>query len=269
MEHNKYNFKGKVALVTGGSRGIGRACVLRLAQDGADVLINYFSNEEAARKVQAEAEALGVKAIIVQGDVSDEADVTRIVETAEKEFGRLDFLVSNAIGFSPELMEKVRTNPKRRQVDIPPEFFDRALSIQARAMLLCSREASNLMAKNPDGGRIIAISSVGSFRVAPNYLAPGTAKAALEAVTRYIAVDLAKQNIIVNCVSGAAVETEALQYLTRDIQKFLEASASRTPLKRPGQPEDLAAVVAFLCTPEGGWICGQTIIADGGFTLVN
>ena len=246
-------FAGQVALITGASRGIGRATAIRLAQGGANIVVNYLRHRTAAEETVAELGGLGVRSLAVRADVSDPEDLDRLFAVAKNEFGGIDILVSNAaLGVLRPVM----------QLEI--KHWQKTLDVMGRALLLCAQRAVPLMQGR--WGRIVSISSVGSTRVLPNYVAPGVAKAILETLTRYLAVELAPQGISVNAVSGGVIETEALNFFPN--QADMLAAGRRAPAGRLGQPDDLAAVVALLCRPEARWICGQTIVADGGYSLL-
>ncbi len=248
------SLKGKKALVTGGSRGIGRAIVLTLAEQGADVIINYLRNDAAANEVKALVEAKGCRAHVIQADVGRPKAIKVMFAEIEQEFGTLDILVHNAaLGVFKPMME------------LEVFHWNVSLDVNARALWLCSREAAHLMEGRR--GKIIAISSIGSRRYIPQYGAIGVSKASLEALIRYLAVDLAPQGIHVNGVAGGLVDTDALR-LHPQYEKLKAEGVSRTPAGRIGTPEDLAKVVLFLTTPESDWIYGQTIIADGGLDLL-
>ena len=262
------DFAGKVAFITGGSRGLGREIGLMLAARGARVAFTYVNNEAAAQETAAAIGAAGGESAIFKADVTNDAEVAAAIAGAGERWGRLDFLISNAISFPADIVAKVQQNRTGRQVNMPLEFFDHAHNVQARALLLCAQLARPLMLQN-GGGRIVAISSIGSIRVWQRYTVPGVAKAEMEALVKYLAVDLAADGILVNAVSGGAVDTDALNYLTRDKAKLLAETAARTPLKREGTVGDLASVVAFLCSDDARWITGQTLVADGGYSLVN
>jgi enoyl-[acyl-carrier protein] reductase III len=246
-------FAGQVALITGGSRGIGRATALRFARGGADVVVNYLRHRTAADEAVKAIEEVGSRAIAVRADVSEEADLDHLFDEARRAFGGLDVLVSNAALGTP-----------RPALDLKVKHWQKTLDVMGRALLLCAQRAVPLMEGR--WGRIIAITSIGSFRVLPNYAGPGAAKAVLETLTRYLAVELAPRGISVNAVSGGVVETDALKSFPN--QDDMLAFGKRAPLGRLGQPEDIAAVVTMLCRPEARWICGQTIIADGGYSLL-
>lgn len=248
------SLSGKIAVITGASRGIGRATALKLARHGADIVVNYLRRRSAAEETAAELRALGVRAEIVRADVGDPDDVRTLFDTVRDRFGALDILVSNAA-----------LGVLRPALELEVKHWQRTLDIMGRALLLCTQAAVPLMEGRD--GTIVSISSIGSARVIPHYIAPGAAKAVLETLTRYLAVELAPKGIIVNAVSGGLVETEALKpFEHRD--SMLNDGRSRTPLGRAGRPDDIANVVYLLCQPEARWICGQTIVADGGFSLV-
>ena len=246
-------FKGKKALVTGGSRGIGRAISLRLASEGADVAINYVKNEEAAGKTVGEIEKLGVKAAAFKADISDPKELKNLFAMVAEEFSGLDFFVSNAVSGV--------VGPAER---IGRFGWDRAMNTNARAFMLGVQQAVKLFP--PEGGKVVAVSSIGSFFCLPGYTAVGASKAALEALVRYFAKELAPKGINVNAVSGGPVETEALDYFP-DKEKLLEEWKSRTPEHRIARPEEIASVAAFLLSEDARWIQGQTIVIDGGITL--
>src|ERR671931_154884 len=245
--------QGKIALVTGGGRGIGRAITLRLASLGADVIVNYLRNAEAAEQIAAQARALGVRAEALRGHVGDPDKVTAMFETIRERFGALDILVNNAA-----------SSVIRPALELEPRHWDWTLNINARGAWLCAQRAVPLMAGR--GGRIVNISSLGSGRVLKEYLLVGVSKAALESLTRYLAVELAPLGIAVNAVAGGLVETDALQFFEHRDRMLADARA-RTPAGRMVEPDDLAGAVAFLCSEDAAMICGQTLIVDGGFSL--
>ena len=189
----------KVALVTGSGRGIGRAIALRLAREGADLVINYVHNQVPAEETAAEIRMLGRRAVVVRANVGKPEDIDRLFETVQAEYGRLDIFISNAAsGFNrPALEQKV-------------SGWDWTMNVNARALLFAAQRAVPLMGER--GGHIVSITSPGSVRVMPDYVAVGASKAALEALTRYLAVELAARNIRVNAVSPSLVETDALRH---------------------------------------------------------
>jgi len=251
-------FAGKVALITGSGRGIGRAIALRLAREGADVVVNYFRNREPAEQTAAEIAALGRRVEVVKADVGDPDAITRLVDNAAHALGGLDILVHNAAsGYNrPVLEQRVKG-------------WDWTLNINARAALFLAQRAAPLMQAR-GGGAIVNISSIGATRVLPDYVVVGASKAALEAVTRYLAVELAPLGIVVNAVSAGMVRTDALQHFPGMRAHFEERVAyalARTPAGRVLESEDVAGVVAFLCSSDAAMIRGQTILIDGGASL--
>ena len=244
-------FGGRVALVTGGSRGIGRAISLELARRGADVAFNYLRDHEAAAAAEDEISALGVRCLKVRAHLGDVEKIRTLFDRVQSAFGRLDILINNAA-----------SGVQLPASELTDKHWQWTMNINARAPWPCAIEASRIMEK---GGRIVNITSQGSQRVLPYYFSVGTSKAALEAITRYLAVELAPKGISVNAVSGGYMETSALDHFpNRD--DMVEASKS-TPAGRALTPEDVAKVVAFLCTDEAEMIRGQVVVVDGGFSL--
>ena len=249
-------FLGKVALVTGGGRGIGRAIALRLAQDGADVIINYVRNQAPAEEVAEAIRAMGCRAETVMANVGKMDGIDRLFRFIEENFDVLDILISNAAtGFNRPALQQKETG------------WDYTLNVNARAFLFAAQRAVPLMEAH--GGVMVAISSPGAQRVLPDYVAVGASKAALESLTRYLAVELAEKNIVVNAVSPGVVETDALKHFAvMGDPEILKRATANTPAGRLVQPEDVAEVVAFLCTPAAAMIRGQVIVVDGGYTLL-
>lgn len=242
---------GKVALVTGGSRGIGRAIALDLASRGADIAFAYLRNHHAAAQTADDIRALGVRAMSIRAHLADETRISQLFDSIETEFGRLDILINNAA-----------SGVQRHASELQTKHWDWAVNINARAAWLCSIRASELMR---DGGYIVNITSEGSRRVLPFYFSVGVSKAALEAVTRYLAVELAPLGISVNAVSGGYVDTGALDHFPSKDEML--AAGRDTPAGRMVTTEDIARVVAFLCSPDAEMIRGQIIVVDGGVTL--
>lgn len=249
-------FAGKTALITGSGRGIGRAIALHFARHGADVVVNFFRNRTPAEQTAAEIEQVGRRALLVKADVGDLDDLNRLFDEVEKNFNGLDIFIHNAAsGYNRSVMDQ------------KPKGWDWTMNINARSLLFAAQRAVPLMEKR-GGGSIVSISSPGSMRVLPDYVVVGASKAAIESLTRYLAVELAPKNIVVNAISPGIIRTEALKHFdamadTGAIQKAIEA----TPAGRLATPEDVAGVVGFLCTPAAGMICGQVIVVDGGYTL--
>ncbi len=254
--NNSLTFSGKIALVTGSGRGIGRAIALYMARHGADVIVNFFRNRTPAEETIAEIEKLGRRALLVKADVGDLDDLGRLFDETGQAFGGLDIFIHNAAsGYNRPALEQ------------KPTGWEWTMNINARSLLFAAQRAVPLM-ETRGGGSIVSISSPGSGRVLPDYVVVGASKAALEALTRYLAVELSPRNIIVNAVSPGIVETDALKHFNslRDAGLTRKAAAA-TPAGRLVTPEDVAEVVGFLCTPAASMIRGQVIVVDGGYTL--
>jgi enoyl-[acyl-carrier protein] reductase III len=250
------SLQGRVALITGSSRGIGRAIALELAARGADVVVNYLRKRSAAEEVVANIEARGRRAIAVKANVGNADHIDTMFGRVKAEFGRCDILVGN-----------VASGVVRPITEVQDKHWDWTLDINARSILRCARHAVPLM-EAEDWGRIIGITSFGSTRVFSEYGVIGVSKAAIEALVRYLAVELAPKGIVVNAVSPGIVETEALKYFPIDVKETLVKAAERTPARRVTMPEDVARVVAFLCSDDAAMIVGQTIVVDGGWSIL-
>jgi enoyl-[acyl-carrier protein] reductase III len=241
-------FQGASILVTGGSRGIGKTIALRFASLGAArVAIGYMRTDRAAEETASELRTLGAEPILVRGNVASQ----RIAEEVA-ELGPLDVLIHAAA-----------TGVIRPALETEDKHWDWTLSANSRALLSLARAAAPTM---PAGSSIVALSSLGSTRVLENYALVGASKAALEALVRYLAVELAPQGIRVNAVSAGVVETGALEYFPNR-EAMLEMGV-RNPVGRIVTPEDVAACVTFLCSPEAEMIRGQTLVVDGGWSLL-
>jgi enoyl-[acyl-carrier protein] reductase III len=250
------SFANRVAVVTGSGRGIGRAIALKFARAGADLVVNFFRNRAPAEETAAQVRELGRRAVVVRADVGDADGIEALFRETEAAYGGLDVLVCNAAsGYNRPVMEQ------------KIKGWDWTMNINARSALFCAQRAAPLMERR-GGGHIVNLSSPGSFRVLPEYVVVGASKAALEAVTRYLAVEFAPKRIVVNAVSPGVVATDALRHFatTRE-NDLLDRIAAGTPAGRLVTPEEVAEVVAFLCTPPAEMIRGQTILMDGGASL--
>ncbi len=254
--YSNQRFQEKIALVTGSSRGIGKAIALQLAEQGADIIINYVRNQQPAEETAAAIRGMGRKALVVRANIGKMDNLEKLFHAIENEFGGLDIFISNAAsGFNRPALEQ------------RPEGWDHTLNVNARAFLFGAQLAVPLMEKR-GGGKMVAVSSQGSVRVMPEYVAVGASKAALEALVRYLAVELGSKNIAVNAVSPGVVETEALQHFSLlSDPAVIQRAAQQTPAGRIATPQDIAHVVSFLCSQEASMIRGQVIVVDGGFSL--
>jgi enoyl-[acyl-carrier protein] reductase III len=245
----------KVALVTGGSRGIGKEIALLLAEKGYNLVINYFRNRQAAAETEQLLKEKGADVLLVRCNVGDPDKVRHMFTEIDQYYGRLDVLISNAAsGVLRPLME------------IEENHWDWTMNINSKALLFTAQEAAKRM-EAIGGGSIVSLSSIGSIRVLENYTTVGVSKAALEALTRYLSVELAPKNIVVNAVSGGAVDTDALKHFPNRDELLAEAKG-RTPAGRIVEPKDLAQAVMFLISEEAYMIRGQTLIVDGGISLL-
>jgi enoyl-[acyl-carrier protein] reductase III len=234
-------------LVTGGSRGIGRAICIEMAEPGRRILINYLRNSEAAEETARLVREKGAEALIVQGNVRSEDDLKIIAAAMES----VDVLVHNAAIGSLKPHDRMRTS-----------HWDLTIESSLRPFWLLTK-----LVNLADGASVIGLSSLGSRRFTPGYAAMGAAKGGMEALTRQLAVELAPQKIRVNTVCGGLIETDTLEYFP-DKEKMVSFAVEHTPLKRLGQPEDLARVVRFLSSPDAQWITGQVIVVDGGYSCI-
>ncbi|MET3698733.1 enoyl-[acyl-carrier protein] reductase III [Bacillus oleivorans] len=245
----------KVALVTGSSRGLGRAIAIDLAKQGYDLVINYARSKKGALETAERIEELGQKAHIIRANVGDPEKIKAMFAEIDEVYGRLDVLVSNAA-----------SGVQRPIMELEENHWDWTMNINTKALLFCAQEAAKLMEK-AGGGRIVSISSLGSIRYLENYTVVGVSKAALEALTRYLAVELAPKNIWVNAVSGGAIDTDALKHFPNR-EELLADAVSHTPAGRMVELSDIVSTVSFLLSDQAEMIRGQTVIVDGGRSLM-
>jgi enoyl-[acyl-carrier protein] reductase III len=241
--------KGGSVLVTGGTRGIGKTIALRLASEGAArVALGYMRNDAAAEAAAEEVRRAGAEPLLVRGNVASDKVIAELAS-----HGPYAVVVHNAA-----------TGVIKAALETEDRHWDWTLNANARALLSLARACAPDM---ESGSSIVAISSLGAQRVLENYVLVGTSKAALESVVRYLAVELAPRGIRVNAVSAGVVETEALDHFPNR-EEMLHSGKTRTPAGRLVEPDDLAGAVAFLCSPDAKMVCGQTLIVDGGYSLL-
>jgi enoyl-[acyl-carrier protein] reductase III len=243
---------GKIALVTGAARGIGRAVALKLARAGCDVAANYYNSADEAEALCAEIRALGRRACAIQASVGVPDSVDELFAEFRKHFDRIDILVSNAA-----------SGVLKPTTEMTLKHWRWCLETNALALNLLTQRALPLM---PAGGRVIALSSLGASRAMPGYGFIGASKTALEALARALAQELGPRGIRVNVVSAGVVDTDALQYFPNR-EELLANYAQRAPAGPVLTPQDVAGAVYLLCLPEAGMINGHTLVVDGGFAI--
>jgi len=241
--------QGKVALVTGGSRGIGAAIARRLARDGAKVAVNYSSSKQAAEAVVRSIREDGGEAVLAPGDVGATDGPAKIAVATRDAFGRIDILVNNAGVLAVATLGNATT-----------EHFEKVFAVNVFGVAAMTRAAAPHL---PEGGRVINTSSIGARGAIPGLSAYVASKAAVDALTRSFAAELGPRGITVNAVAPGATDTDML---IRD-QKFLDDAVAKTPLGRLAQPADIAGTVAFLASADAGWVTGQVIDASGGLRV--
>jgi 3-oxoacyl-[acyl-carrier protein] reductase len=244
--------KGKVAVVTGASKGIGAGIAKRFGAEGASVVVNYSSSREGADKVVTEITSKGGKAIAVQGDMAKLADIQRLFAEAQKAFGALDVVVNNAGVYKFEPLEQVTETE-----------FHRQFNVNVLGTILTIQEALKYF--GPKGGSVINISSVVSMGAMPNAVVYSATKSAVDSITRGLSVELGARNIRVNAIAPGGTETEGLHSVGIVGSDFEKEMVSRTPLGRLGQPADMAKVAVFLASDESAWMTGERLSASGGF----
>jgi 3-oxoacyl-[acyl-carrier protein] reductase len=242
---------GKVAIVTGASKGIGAGIARSFGAAGASVVVNYASSREGADRVVAQIEAAGGKAIAVQGDVSKAADVKKIFAATKQAFGNIDILVNNAGVFDFAPLESVTEKEFHREFDI-----------NVLGTLLATQEALNHF--GPNGGSVINISSIVSVNPVPNSVVYSATKSAVDSITKSLARELAPRKIRVNAIAPGGVETEGTHTVGMIGSDFEKQMVAATPLGRLGQPEDIARLALHLASDESAWLTGERITASGG-----
>jgi enoyl-[acyl-carrier protein] reductase III len=248
-------FEGKVALITGASRGIGKALALRLAARGAIPVVNYKQNEELARETVSEIERLGSSGLAIRADLESLDEIEQMFDQVQERFGRLDFFVSNA-----------SASNFHHFMDVKPHHLERTFNLNVRAFVVGTQRAVKLM---PDGGRVVVLSSYGSIRSFPTYANLGSAKAAIETWARYMAVELAPRGVNVNAVNGGIIETDSSSYFYATGRvPSLETVLPKIPKRRMGSAAEVADCALFLLSPEAEYVTGTTLVVDGGLTSI-
>src|SRR6185312_6967778 len=249
-------FEGKIALITGASRGIGRALALSLAARGATPIINYRRNEDAARDTVAEIERLGATGLAIRADLESVEQIETMFDQVSERFGRLDFFVANA-----------SASNFRPLMELKPHHLERTFNTNVRAFVVGAQRAARLMDR---GGRIVVLSSYGSLRVFPTYANLGATKAALEMWARYMAAELAPQGINVNAVTPGIIESDSLSFFyDTGLVAPLETVVRKIPKQRLGTVQEAADSVLFLLSPASEYITGTTLVVDGGLVAVS
>lgn len=248
---------GKIAMVSGSGRGIGKAIALALAREGADLMITYVRNQQPAEETASAIRALGRRAVVQRSNFSKIEEIERLFTIIQEEFSGLDIFIHNAAaGFNRPALEQKESG------------WDYTMNLNARALLFAAQKAAPLMQAR-GGGHILAISSPGAYRVMPDYIAVGASKAALDALIRYLAVELAPLNIRVNAIAPGLVLTDALRHFSIMADpEVIPRAVANTPAGRLVTPEDVAELALFLCSPAADMIRGQIILQDGGYTLI-
>jgi NAD(P)-dependent dehydrogenase (short-subunit alcohol dehydrogenase family) len=246
---------GKVAVVTGSSRGIGRALAVRLAGEGASVVINFKRNADLAEEAVAAVREAGGQAIAVQADMEDPAEIERLFAEARDAYGKVDYFVANAAAAAFKPIEQLKVH-----------HLDRTYAMNVRAFVLGAQQAVSLMG---DGGRIVVLSSYGSIRAYPTYAALGAAKAALEAYVRYMAVEFGPRGINVNAVNGGIIESDSSDYFYGvEGMPPLDTVLPKIPKRRMGTVQEVADCILFLLHPASEYVTGQALVVDGGLSIV-
>ncbi len=248
-------FEGKLALITGASRGIGRALALSLAARGATSIINYRRNDDAARATVAEIERLGASALPIRADLGNLDETEAMFDQVAERFGRLDFFVSNA-----------SASNFRPFMELKAHHLERTFNVNVRAFVIGTQRAARLM---EDGGRVVVLSSYGSLRTFPTYANLGSAKAAIEMWARYMAVELAPARINVNVVTPGIIESDSSSFFyNTGLVAPLATVVSKIPKQRLGSVQEVADCVLFLLSPASEYVTGTTLHVDGGLTAI-
>jgi len=255
------NMKGKTLVITGATKGIGQAIAEKFAQQGVNIAFTYNSNAETANVLAQEWESkYGVKARAYPLNILETDEFKPLFEAIDADFDRIDFFVSNAMIYGRPVV-----GGYGKFMRLKPRGLNNIYTATVNAFVVGTQEAAKRMEK-VGGGAVVTMSSTGNLIYIENYAGHGTNKAAVEAMSRYAAVELGEMNIRVNAVSGGPIDTDALKAFT-NYEEVKAETIKRSALNRMGSPNDIAGAVYFLCTEEASWITGQTIIVDGGTTF--
>jgi 7-alpha-hydroxysteroid dehydrogenase len=251
----------KTLVITGATKGIGKACAYRFAKEGVDIAFTYNSNEDQAKAIAADLElTYGIKARYYSFNILEPESAKELFAKIDEDFERIDYFISNAMIYGRAVV-----GGYGKFMKLKPRGLDNIYTATVDAFVCGSQEAAKRMEKN-GGGAIVSLSSTGNLVYIENYAGHGTNKAAVEAMVRYAATELGEKGIRVNAVSGGPIDTDALKAFT-NYEEVAAKTAALSPLGRMGQPEDLAGACWFLCNEEASWITGATLIVDGGTTF--
>lgn len=250
------DLSGKVALVTGSSRGIGRACALRLAEAGADIVLNYVTSQSAAMQVAERIDSMGRRVAVVKADVSEAEDVEETLGFIDQTFGQLNIVVSNAA-----------TGGFRSLLDADSRHFDAAMHTNVRPLIYLVQKSLPLLERGPGRGKVVAISSHGSTMALPSYGLIGASKAALESLVRHLTLDVGHRNVNVNAVRAGLVETDSTRRLP-DADRMFEGRTRKSMMgERVLDADDVANAVLYLASPLADLVQGETLTVDGGAAI--
>jgi len=245
--------EGRTCVVTGASKGIGRAIALRMADEGCNIVVNYNTHDLEAAETVAMIEKINRRALLLKADVSIKAEVESLAEKAAETFGKVDILVNNAGVFMA-----------RPSLELTESEWDKTIDVNLKGVFLCSQIIGKMMADRGTGV-IINISSVAAFSSFPSRASYCAAKAGVVSLTKTLAIEWARYNIRVNCVAPSYLETERLRDEVKAGIRDITPIVERTPMKRLGHPNEVASIVAFLASDEASFVTGETVLADGGW----
>ena len=249
----------KVLVITGATKGIGKACAYRFAKEGIDIAFTYNSNEEFAKEIASDLEEkFGIKARYYSYNILEPETAKELFLKIDEDFDRVDYFISNAMIYGRAVV-----GGYSKYMKLKPRGLNNIYTATVDAFVCCSQQAAKRM---KDGGAMVSLSSTGNLVYIENYAGHGTNKAAIETMVKYAATELGKMGIRVNAVSGGPIDTDALKAFT-NYEEVAAKTAALSPIGRIGQPEDLASACYFLCSDEASWITGTTLLVDGGTTF--